>query len=274
MHTTLSTTPGSFAAPKADRRALIIALALGALAALFTLLYLRGVAARTETAGANLTVVVAARDIPIGEKITDGMVELRTLPEAALVSGAATAKEAVVGMSLRYPIAKGEQFSGARLLDPSKVPALSFQIPHGLRGYTIPVDANKSPASLLTPGDFVDVLAAVPTEVLGIAPPAAAQQRATTEFHVATTLLQNVQVISVQRDFAEGAGVYEPATRAAPRKDAPSVQYVTLAVKPDDTQLLALAVDKAKLLTLSLRAFGDSEVPDLKPLPEWQLQRS
>src|SRR3954453_15111005 len=109
MQGTLSTTPGSFAAPKADRRALIIALALGALAALFTLLYLRGVAARTETAGANLAVVVAPQDTPIGEKITDGMIELRALPEAALESRAATEKEEVVGMNLRYPIAKGEQ---------------------------------------------------------------------------------------------------------------------------------------------------------------------
>ena len=127
---------------------------------------------------------------------------------------------------------------------------------------------------LLAPGDFVDILVA--DNVKNIVPASGTPVPASVnlDYLVVATLLQNVQVISVQRDFAEGAGVYEPATRAVPRKDAPSVQYVTLAVKPDDTQLLALAVDKAKLLTLSLRAFGDSEVPDLKPLPEWQLQRS
>src|SRR5439155_26252641 len=140
---------------------LFVALALGVAAAFFTLVYLRGISARTEGTGPTLAVVVAGRDIPIGQKITDAMIEVKTLPEAALVTGAATSKEQVVGMTLRYPVAKGEQFSGARLLDPAKVPALSFQIPQGMRGFTIPVNVTRSPAALITPGDFVDVLAAV-----------------------------------------------------------------------------------------------------------------
>src|SRR5438093_1558123 len=100
MQSTLSATPGSLAVtPRTDRRALFVALALGVAAAFFTLVYLRGISARTEGTGPTLAVVVAGRDIPIGQKITDAMIEVKTLPEAALVTGAATSKEQVVGMT-------------------------------------------------------------------------------------------------------------------------------------------------------------------------------
>jgi Flp pilus assembly protein CpaB len=85
------------------------------------------------------------------------------------------------------------------------------------------------------------------------------------------TLIQNVQVLSVQQTYAAGTGTYEPATRAAPPKEA-NVTYVTLAVKPEDAQMLALAVDKASLLTVSLRAFGDAQTVEVQPIPEWQLR--
>src|SRR5439155_1755745 len=85
----------------------------------------------------NMTVVVTARDIPIGVTITGEMVEMKALPEAAVVTGSVRATEDVVGQRVRYPATKGEQFTSTRLIDPQKVPALSFQIPPGRRGFTI-----------------------------------------------------------------------------------------------------------------------------------------
>ena len=54
----------------------------------------------------------------------------------------------------------GEQINPLRLVPAEEVQALSFQIPPGLRGYSIPVTTENSPAALLVPGDFVDVLVA------------------------------------------------------------------------------------------------------------------
>jgi pilus assembly protein CpaB len=275
MQGTLSATPSSYAAsPHAgDKRIVVAALLMGAVAAVLIVAYLRNLESRAGPAEPTLSVVVAAREIAVGQKFTDGMIELKGLPETAVVSGAATAKDQVVGQVARYPLAKGEQINASRLVEPAKVPALSFQIPPGLRGFTIPMAVTKSPAALVAPGDFVDVLVAFDVQVLGLRPPSTQgdpSRRGDTEFHAAVTLIQNAQVLSVQRQFAEGTGVYEPATRAAPPKES-NVTYVTLAVKPEDTQLLALAIDKAKLLTLSLRGFGDAETPELRPIPEWQL---
>src|SRR5205823_5465896 len=154
-------------------------------------------------------------------------------PEAALASTAFTTREEVLGQALRYPIAKGEQFTNSRVIEAVKVPAISFQIPQGLRGFTIPVNVTKSPAALVAPGDFIDVLAAFPVDTLGLAPPPQAQAAGTVrrelDLRAAVTLIQNVQVLSVQQTYAAGAGTYEPATRAAPPKEA-NVTYVTLAV--------------------------------------------
>jgi pilus assembly protein CpaB len=278
MQGTLSANSGSLSvAPRADRRVIIIALLLGAVAAILTFAYLRSLGPRMEAAAGALPVVVASRNVEAGQRLTDAMIEVKMLPEAAIASNAFTTKEQVLGQALRYSIATGEQVTGARLIEPAKVAALSFQIPQGLRGFTIPVNVMRSPAALAAPGDFVDVLAAFQVDVLGLTPPAAQQQsassRASLDYRAAVTLIQNVQVLSVQAKYAEGTGTYEPSTRAAPPRES-NVTYVTLAVKPEDAQLLALAVDKASLLTISLRPFGDADTADVRPMPEWQLSQS
>jgi pilus assembly protein CpaB len=273
MQGALSANQGSLSvAPRADRRVVIIALLLGAVAAILTFAYLRSLGPRMEAAAGAIPVVVASRNVEAGQRLTDAMIEVKMLPEAAVASSAFTTKEQVIGQAVRYPIGQGEQITGARLIEPARVPSLSFQIPPGLRGFTIPVNVQKSPAALAAPGDFVDVLVAFNVEVLGLAPPEAPRSatRGNLEYHAAVTLIQNVQVLSVQQKFAEGAGTYEPATRAAPPRES-NINYVTLAVTPEDAQLLALAVDKASLLTLSLRAFGDSQTPEVQPIPEWKL---
>src|SRR5262245_3729829 len=103
MQGTLSATPSAVsAAPRGDRRALILALMLGAIAALLTFVYLRSVTPRGEVGGATVPVVVASRDIEAGQRISDAMVEVKMLPEAAIASTAFKVKEQVVGQALRY----------------------------------------------------------------------------------------------------------------------------------------------------------------------------
>jgi len=83
----------------------------------------------------------------------------------------------------------------------------------------------------------------------------------------AATILQNVQVVSVQRNTAEGGVPYDPAVRGSVPKDG-TVSYLTLAVTPEQVQLLTIVTDKAKTITVSLRPFGDTEVKGLRPMAE------
>jgi len=257
-----------------DLRVLLLALILGVVAAGLIVAYL---ASRDsgggETAVPTLSVVVASEDIVAGKKVTDSMVELKALPETAVISDAATAKEQVVGQTLRYPAAKGEQLSNLRLVEPPKVQALSFQIPPGMRGFTIPVSVSNSPAALLAPGDFVDVLVSVDAETLVVGEPPVPVAGAGEEGNLkaAVTLLQNVQVLSVQRDYVDNGVPYEPSVRGEPPKDD-SVSYVTLSLTPEQAQLLWLASQEGAV-TLALRAFGDAEIKDLGAVTEPLLVR-
>jgi pilus assembly protein CpaB len=253
-----------------DLRVLVLALVLGAVAAGLIVAYLasRDSGGGEAAAVPTVSVVVASEDIAAGKKVTDSMVELKALPETAVISDAATAKEQVVGQTLRYPVAKGEQLSNLRLVEPPKTQSLSFQIPQGMRGFTVPVSVNNSPAALLAPGDFVDVLVSVDSDKLAVGqPPTPVASQGSSETPKAVvTLLQNVQVLSVQRDYVDNGVPYDPSVRGEPPKDD-SVSYVTLSLTPEQAQTLWLASQDGAV-TLALRAFGDGEIKTLGPVTE------
>ena len=252
-----------------SRWPLIGAIVLGALAAILVVAFLasRGDDTKTDSSvGATRGVVVANRDIAVGTALTADMVEVRQVPEANVIKDAATAKEAVVGEVIRYPVAKGEQVTATRIVEAAKVKSLSFQIPAGLRGFTVKLDGDTSPARLIAPGDFVDVIVA--GELKGIVPatgqPVSGQ--AGTELQAAVTLIQNVQVLAVERNRAKDGGVYDSATRGVPSEDK-DINNVTLALTPEQSQLLWLAAQGGKV-TLALRGFGDEGVKALPVMAE------
>ncbi len=250
----------------ADRRILIGALILGAVAAGLVVAFLssQGNEPTVPVADTVRSVVVASEEIPEGTIIAENMLEVREVPLDAVVTGAATDVASLVGQTARFPVAAGEQIHPLRLVPAVEVQALSFQIPPGMRGDTIPVSTENSPASLIAPGDFVDVL------VAGVATSLVTQDTVNNgqpvvvelgdqgeEVLGAATLLQNVQVLSVQRLFVT-TGQYEPSTRGAPSEDD-NVSNVTLALTPEQSQLVLLA-SQTGTLTLTLRAFGDDNV--------------
>lgn len=262
MQTTMTANP-----PLADRRILFLALALGAIAAGLIVAYL---ASRDSSAQApaavTLSVIVASRDIPAGETIDSSMLEERSIPEEAVISSAVTRPDEVVGQVTRYPIATGEQLSALRLIEPPAVKALSFQIPPGLRAFTVPVSSTTSPASLLAPGDFIDVIVSADVKLILPGSATAPSTGSAKDLKAAVTLLQNVQVLSVQKTFVDNGVPYDSSVRGTPPDDK-SVNNVTLAVTPDQAQLLWLASQEGKV-TLSLRAFGDDAIADLQPVSE------
>ena len=273
MDPTSSNRPGAFAnrggdrsssRRKTSRRPLILALLLGAVAAVLIVFYLGSRSADgDQQVIPTMEVVVASRDIESGQKITGTMVEVKVLPVDAVIPNTATSTDQVIGQTLRYPVAKGEQLSNLRLIEPPKVQALSFQIPQGLRAFTIPVNVNNTPAGLIAPGDHVDVLVTGPLHTLSLVPQlAAAGVQDSNEAGSATlTMLQDIQVLAVQRDYVANGVPYDASVRGAPGNG--KVSYMTLALTPEQVQLLSLA--KGGDITLSLRPFGDDGIEELEP---------
>lgn len=254
----------------ADWRILAAALVLAAIAAGLIVAYL----ASRDSSGSDpsaavpeepVPVVVAIDEIPSGTLVTEEMVELRYYPEETLPEGAMPATDLVVGQVTRFPISAGEQLTITRFVGPSEGQSISFQIPDGLRGFTIPVDVTTSPAGLLVPGDFVDVIVLLDIEILGIQPPLGLNEDE--DYKGAYTLFQNLQVISVQREYVEGGVPYEPSVRGDLPEEDENISYVTLAVEPEDAQLLWLASSQGSV-TLSLRPFGDEDIAPLAPIAE------
>ena len=273
MQGSLSAGAGS-ASRSSERRLLLLALVFGLAAAGLIVVYLRQLEARNQAPIPTVPVVVAKEDMAPGTTIAPNMVELRPLPESAVGRDGVSRLDQAVGRVVRYPVARGEQVGNLRLIDAPAVRTLSFQIPAGMRGFTIPVNQTKSPAALMAPGDWVDVLATV--EVKGPQAGSLLQGPPNMPFipwfgdagepHGAITLLQNVQVLAVQKAQVEGVP-YEPAARGAPPKDG-TITYLTLAVTPDQAQMLTLAVERSKTITVALRPFGDDETPELSPFLE------
>jgi pilus assembly protein CpaB len=251
------------------RRALIGALILGAIAAGLIVAFL----ARSDSgesiasAGPTTQVIFATQDIPSGTTITRGMLEERNVPNQLLVAGSLTRAADAEGEVARYPIAKGEQIGTARLVEAATAKSVSVQIPKGLRGFTVEVSITKSPAALISPGDYVDVIVSGELVRLGSTGAAVPTTTASNPLKAAVTLLQNVQVLSVQRNYVADGVVYDSSTRGQPVAKDDDVTFVTLIVTPEQAQLLWLAGQEGEI-TVTLRPFGDEDILDLPAAAE------
>ncbi len=256
---------------RANKRQLWIAAALGLLAAVLVIVFLSNAGSKdnnSSTSVATEGVIVASQPIAIGTQITADMLTTKQVATSAIASDAIRDKTLAIGQVARYPISRGDTLSTGELVAAPQVKSLSFEIPPGLRGMTIPVSINNTPSALIAPGDFVDVIVSADAVLLNgnvVTLPGNNQQQA----RGSATLLQNVQVLSVDRNFADTGVVYDSSVRGTPPDAKDSVSFVTLAVTPDQAQLLWLAQDSGKL-TIVLRAFGDDKVvtltPDVEPL--------
>ncbi len=117
--------------------------------------------------------------------------------------------------------------------------AFSIVTPPGKRAVTIQIDSLSAVGGLISPGDFVDVMAR-----LKIPEGESSKVREVTTF-----LFQDIQVLAVGANFKSSgtAEVYQSQQRAGSL-------YVTLAVTPEEAGLLSFVQTHADLLRFSLRS--------------------
>ena len=244
---------------QSEKRPLLLAAGFGLLAAVLVVVFLSSSGADDAASPlvATTSVVVAKQDLAAGAKVTADALELKTIPQAALSPGVVQAREDAIGKTVRYPVTQGEQLTTGRLVQPPNAQILSFQIPPGLRAMTIPVSTNNTPAALIAPGDFVDILVSTDASVLSA-------RAALSDLAASGTLLQNIQVLTVDKSFVADGAPYDASVRGQAPGSSQSIGFVTLAVLPEQAQSLWLAQDRGKL-TLTLRPFGESDIVPLVP---------
>ena len=218
-------------------------------------------------------VVIVRESIPAGTEITSAMLEVRDVHPTAVLPGAETSIDDVVGRVARYPLVPGEQVLPSRLVgeDSSTGTGLAFAVPAGMRGVSVPVTEVSGAGGLIVPGDRVDVLVSTeyrnlfgPFELLSTNP----DQQNDVEGHpTVITVLQDVLVLAVaQQTTPPIDGERDPATLRTETAEAqPEARSVTLAVDPDQAQELFMAAQRGTL-GLALRSFGDTSSTVLTPL--------
>lgn len=213
--------------------ALILALVTGGL--IYS--YLNGVT--TEPAKPQTQVVVAKVDIPVKTIITADMVQEITIPLEYIQPGAMTTMASVVGVMSREPVTAGEQITPRLLVTAGKTTGFASLIPSDKRALTISVNEVTGVAGFIKPGDYVDMIMTFDRQDVGS--------------HTSQVMLQNLQVLAINREIETGSLPGEaPAKDKDAKENGAKSLTVTLAVADDQAAEVTLAEEKGKI-RLALR---------------------
>ncbi len=198
--------------------------------------YLSSVQAFTKDLG---NVVVAKKEIQLGEKITAEQLALAPIPNGSAPEGVFRKLDQVVGRVAVTPIGVRETITKMKLAPEGTDGGLSAVIPEGYRAMTVKVDDVVGVSGFIMPGSFVDVVAIV-------IPPS--NQGGDRQDAISKIVLQNIKVL------ASGPKIDSPSDQREPS----AVKAVTLQVTPEQAEKLVLAANEGKL-QLVMRKYGDQE---------------
>lgn len=179
-------------------------------------------------------VVVAKQDLKVRTKITRDMLELAPFPKELIAENAVTDISKAENLMLSRDIRSKEQIRTSDLMAEGAAPTLAYKVPEGMRAIAIGAGEVMSVGASVQPGDHVDIVATY------------YDQRAKRE--VTKMLMQNVLVLAVNR------GQTDPNDKGGGASSS-----MTLAVKPEETELLA-AADRQAALRISLRSVNDTKL--------------
>ena len=186
---------------------------------------------------ASVPVVVAAKPIPVGARLTAEDLKVAAWPARTPVPGAFADTKMLVDRGTIAIVAENEPVTAFKVAGPESGSGLPPVIPEGMRAMSISVNDVVGVAGFVLPGTRVDVLLSVdnPGGANGSEP-------------MARTVVSNVLILTAgtRYDRQEGQG-------GEPQR----VGVVTLAVLPEDGERIALASTQGRL-SLALRNPADS----------------
>jgi pilus assembly protein CpaB len=191
--------------------------------------------------GEKQGILVAKKDIPMGEPISAPLVSLESRPTAYVPAGAFSNLADAEGRRARTPIPANTPITEALLLGKGAGDQLASNgIPLGMRLATVKVDPQSAAGNLVRPGDCVDVLVYVKADPMrGIA-------RTATR-----TILQNLRVYAVN-------DVWEATTG----DKSLNAKTISLIVSAEEAEFITLATELGTV-RLVLRSPDDKEIKSL-----------
>lgn len=229
---------------------LLLALALGGLAAMTARTYLNGRAMAPTPAGK--VVVVATQPLAFGAQLTADNVAEIAWPNDSAIDGAFLSKEELLKDGKRLvlaPIQRNEPILTTKITGPGQRATLSTMIEQGMRAVAVRVDEVRGVAGFVLPGDRVDVV--LTRDETG----------AIKDQGFADILLQNVKVLAVDQVIGD-------------QQDKPTVaRAVTLELSSPQAQKIILAQGVGRL-SLMLRQAGEGLEEDVRRITVGDLGKS
>lgn len=217
--------------------ALLLALVAGGL--VFRFMQVNQAVAPQVAAPEQVTLVVAATDIPRGAKLKAEQLKTAPFLKSSAPGGAFTKDAMPVGRVLVTPVAAGEAVTEARLLqDGATHGGVSTLVAPGMRAVAVKGNKVLGLAGFIRPGNHVDVLVTIDDESRETA-------KARTKL-----VLENVRVLATGTELKQEGD--DTATS--------SVDVYTLEISPQQTEPLALAASRGELHFALRNPADDSSV--------------
>lgn len=228
-----------------SKTVLLVAILMGALAALSGYVGLRAMARQvvTNTSKQFVPVVVTATDLTFGSKLDRAQLRVAKYPKESVPQGAFSDIDSVAGQTTKIFLAAKEPVTATKLS--SRGGGLSMLVRTGLRATSLEVNQVSGVSGFVLPGDRVDVLCTV-------------DGRGPTQEAVTRTILQNAEVLASGQKTTQQDN--KPIT----------VQAVTILVDPVGAEKLALGLHEGKL-HLVLRNPEDADTLRVGALDTHQL---
>jgi len=220
---------------------LLVAIVAGALAALL-------VGGRREAPQPKVAeqkpmaeVLVAARDIPMGQVVDAGALQWRAWPQdgaASFITKSSRpgAMEDIAGSIARQPIVAGEPIRMQKIVKADGSGFMAAILPAGMRAVATEISAETGAGGFILPNDRVDVVLTRREDTPG----------QNGERFSSQTILTNVRVLAIDQTAGEKDGEKTVVGRTA-----------TLELTPRQAEILALA-RQLGTISLALRALVDA----------------
>ncbi|WP_291077895.1 Flp pilus assembly protein CpaB [Hyphomonas sp.] len=192
----------------------------------------------------EIKVLVAQRDLSIGDYVSVDDLKWANWPENSIVPGFHTdedspdAIELVAGSVVRVPIFQNEPIHPRKLVKKGDTGTMAALIEPGMRAISVEISTESASGGFILPNDRVDVI--LTYEVTVQTGDAMVDKTAT------STILQNVRVLAIDQVYLteEGDGAAQVGNTA------------TLEVDSKEAELIAMAQRKGELM-LALRPWSD-----------------
>jgi pilus assembly protein CpaB len=216
-----------------------VAVVTAALASFGVFLTLKRMPVR-EVEVARTFVVVAARALPTGVRLTAADLKVVPWPAGSMVAGGFSNVEAVVNRGLLSSVVENEPMVESKLAGSESGAGLPSAIPQGMRAMSVKVNDVIGVAGFLDPGTRVDLMVTIRKK----------------DESTSRTVVSNVQVLTAGTRSDQQRPKEKDATAGTGTQTSAAV--VTLLVSPEDAERIALAQSEGQIM-LSLRNPLDTE---------------